>query len=85
MDPVVGMQVDFVATDALAFTLRGDIGGFGVGSDFSWGTLAAAKYEFTESASGFVGYRILDIDYDDSDFVFDAQMGGLVLGFMIRF
>jgi len=84
-DPVVGMQVDFAMTEKLGLGVRGDIGGFGVGSEFSWGLVTAAKYDFTDLVSGYAGYRILDIDYEETDFVFDAQMGGPIFGMMFRF
>jgi len=84
-DPVIGAQVDFSVTEKLGLMARGDIGGFGVGSEFSWGAIGAAKYDFSELTSGYAGYRVLDIDYDETDFVFDAQMGGPILGMMFRF
>jgi hypothetical protein len=47
VDPFVGGRVRFGLTDAADFTLRGDVGGFGVGSTFTWNTQALLGYRFT--------------------------------------
>jgi hypothetical protein len=36
VDPLVGLKLHHKAGDRWRFTLQGDIGGFGVGSDFAW-------------------------------------------------
>ena len=36
IDPIVGGQVNFDLTEQFFIVLRGDIGGFGAGSDFAW-------------------------------------------------
>jgi len=36
IDPIIGVRMMVDLTEKLAVTLRGDIGGFGVGSDFAW-------------------------------------------------
>jgi hypothetical protein len=44
LDPVVGARVRYAVAPGHELFLRGDIGGFGVGSDFSW--QAAGGYGF---------------------------------------
>src|SRR5262245_12852916 len=39
IDPIVGGQVNFGLTERLFIVLRGDVGGFGAGSDFAWSAL----------------------------------------------
>jgi hypothetical protein len=36
IDPIIGARAAVNLTEKLIFNLRGDIGGFGVGSDFTW-------------------------------------------------
>ena len=86
-DPVIGARaVSRLGRDWRLLT-RLDVGGFGVGSDFSWGFLATAEYRFSERLRWGIGYRILDIDYDEGRgadrFVFDTRQAGLITG--VRF
>jgi hypothetical protein len=39
--------------------------------------------ESKDAVSG--GYRILDIDFEDSTFVFDGTLEGIQIGLMIKF
>jgi hypothetical protein len=80
IDPVVGARVIYDVTDRLNVSLRGDIGGFGVGSDLAWGAAAIGHYKLTDRWSLDAGYKILDIDYADGPRGIDMQMTGPVLG-----
>jgi len=40
LDPMIGVRATVDFTEKLSFRLKGDIGGFGVGSDFTWNALA---------------------------------------------
>jgi hypothetical protein len=42
-------------------------------------------YQWTAMFSTTVGYRYLDVDYDEGDFVYDVYQDGLVLGLSWRF
>ncbi len=48
--------------DRLSLTGYGDIGGFGVGSDFTWQAIAALDWRVSEKSSASVGYRWIQID-----------------------
>jgi opacity protein-like surface antigen len=69
--------------------MRGDIGGFGVGSHFTWSVATIVAYQVSEHISLGAGYRMLDINYSDGkgsdQFRFDVQMRGPMLGFAIHF
>lgn len=88
VDPVVGARWG-VAGERWSFWLRGDIGGFGVGSDFSWNAVAAVSFKVSDRIRLGAGYRILDIDYEDgtgeSRFLYDSQMFGIVSGLIFSF
>ncbi len=63
-DPVIITRVTFDAADKWLFTFRGDFGGFGVGSTFTWQLQGYVGYQFTKTFRTTVGYRIISIDYD---------------------
>jgi hypothetical protein len=67
--------------------LRGDIGGFGVGSDLTWNLVGLVDFKPWKHVSLFGGYRALYQDYEDgsgvNEFKFDATMHGPILGLNI--
>jgi hypothetical protein len=86
VDPIIGLKgrmplggSKFFVSGALV------LGGFGVGSDFMWDGLINLGYQWTAMFSTTVGYRYLDVDYDEGDFVYDVYQDGLVLGLSWRF
>jgi len=90
VDPFIGGRLMLGIADSVDFTLRGDIGGFGVGSDFTWNTQALVGYRFTllgAKAEAWGGYRALSQDYTDGSghkaFKWDVIMHGPVLGMSI--
>ena len=63
VDPIVGVRSKMDLTDKLSLSVEGDVGGFGVGSDFTWNAQGSFGYQFTPGFSAFVGYRALYVDY----------------------
>ena len=88
-DPVIGARYAAPLGRNWRFLGRADIGGFGVGSDFSWGLLASAEFQATEKIKWGIGYRILDVDFDEGRgadrFVYNTRQAGLVTGVVIGF
>ena len=84
VDPMVGARLGLDFSDRWFGLARGDIGGFGAGSEFSWQALGAIGYRFDSLGrySALAGYRYLDVDYDDEGFLFDIGMGGPTIGFI---
>jgi hypothetical protein len=66
VDPFVGARAQIDLTKKLWFNLRGDVGGFGVGSKFSWNSVGIFGYRFTPALTGMLGYRAMYIDYEKS-------------------
>jgi hypothetical protein len=66
VDPIIGARLCADLTDKLVFNLRGDIGGFGVGSDFSWNGVALLEYRINPRVTAGLGYRVLYLDYKPS-------------------
>lgn len=85
VDPYIGVRV--LQPIAGHWTLMGyaDIGGFGVGSDFTWQALVGINYDLSKTFAAKFGYRYLDVDYDKNGFVYDMANSGLYLGLGIRF
>jgi hypothetical protein len=88
-DPVLITRLSTDIKDKWLFQFRGDLGGFGVGSDFTWQLQAYAGYRFTEVFQLTAGYRILGIDYDkgvDKErFIFNMNEFGPVVRFGFNF
>jgi opacity protein-like surface antigen len=83
-DPIVGARLWLPLAGSFSGILRGDIGGFGVGSDLTWQLGAHLRYAFSNSFSALVGYRYLVVDYEtgegQSRFVYDMTIQGPTLG-----
>lgn len=91
VDPIVGMRWTNQLSDSWDIRLRGDIGGFGIASDFTWSASASALYSFSDRFVLELAYRALDVDFDNgkaSDqgfFAYDTTTHGPLLGLLIRF
>ena len=64
-DPFVGGRIEVGLTDWLRYKLRGDVGGFGIGSDFSYQGLALFDWRANETIGVVFGYRIIGFDYEE--------------------
>jgi len=87
LDPIVGVRWGWDMTDKWKLSLRGDIGGFGLGSDFAWNLVGLIFFKPWKNVAIVGGYRVLALDYEDSDafsrFEMDTTMHGPILGFNI--
>jgi len=67
LDPMIGARMRYTVAPGHELWLRGDIGGFGIGSDVSWQAIGAYGFEFGTyqgiTFSGVIGYRALYVDY----------------------
>jgi hypothetical protein len=93
VDPLVGVRLRHQFAPGWNFVASGDVGGFGVGSKFSWQALAALNYDFYVhngiTWSGMAGYRALYVDYSKgsglSEYGFNMTMHGPIIGITARF
>ena len=83
-DPIVGGRWWFNFADKWALIVRGDIGGFGVGSDLTWQALGLIDWQPFKYVSFTAGYRALYQDYEDGSFKYDATTQGPLLGLNIK-
>jgi hypothetical protein len=65
VDPLIGLNYDIPVSSRVRFTVRGDIGGFGVGSDLTWHALTKFTYQQSDRFSWYLGYRAIAYDYED--------------------
>jgi hypothetical protein len=88
-DPIVITRLSAYIKDKWLFQFRGDIGGFGIGSDLTWQLQAYTGYRFGKVFQLTAGYRYLKVDYDkgaDSErFVFNMASSGPVIRFGFNF
>jgi hypothetical protein len=89
IDPVVGMAWTPRISERWMARLRGDIGGFGVGSDFAYQLVGIVGWDFARRWSLIFGYRYLDMDYETGSgsdlFRYDVATSGPQVGFSFRF
>lgn len=89
VDPIVGLKLKHRLGGRLTFTMEGDIGGFGAGSDFSWQLFPVVGIDLNKRATLAMGYRALSNDYHtgsgDQSFEYDVVTQGMVLGAMFHF
>jgi opacity protein-like surface antigen len=82
-DPYVGIMWEPRRGD-WEYLLEADVGG-GIDVDFAWSVSLGAAYHFNDRYALAGGYRFIDIDFEDDEFVFDGTMDGIQIGLMITF
>jgi len=88
-DPILITRLTADIRDKWLFQFRGDLGGFGVGSKFTWQFQAYAGYKFTKVFQLTAGYRYMSMDYDKgtdtSRFIYDVDTFGPEISFGFHF
>jgi hypothetical protein len=93
VDPLVGARSLWALSKRWNLSLAGGVGGFGVGSHFTWHAHSLVGYRFDllgeDNAQVFGGYRALYQDYTDGSgvdkFEWDVTLHGPILGLSIHF
>lgn len=65
IDPSIGLRYETALSDKWTFTARGDVGGFGVGSDLLVHGILTIRRQQTERFGWFLGYRVIRFDYEE--------------------
>jgi hypothetical protein len=92
-DPFIGARLTHTLHPGEELMLRGDFGGFGVGSQFTWQLLGTYTSYLGSHAgidfNGYLGYKALSVDYDQGvgtgRYEFDVIQHGPVVGLNGRF
>jgi hypothetical protein len=92
-DPVIGLRLRHRFTPNQEMFVRGDIGGFGLGSQFAWQAVAAYSYawQFTGyQIAAVLGFRALGVNYSaasgtDTVSSINQVLYGPIIGASFRF
>lgn len=92
VDPLVGARLRYTLAPGHELFVRGDIGGFNVGSKFSWQAVGGYDFDFAiyngYTFSGIIGYRALFVDYVKGQgrtrYAYDMLQHGPILGISVR-
>jgi hypothetical protein len=93
LDPLIGLRWRQQFSADKELMVKGDVGGFGAGSEFSWQALATFNWEFCRTESvvwkAVVGYRALSVDYSQGSgrtlYEYDMVQHGPILGVSAAF
>jgi hypothetical protein len=85
VDPVLGGRFRLNCNKGWYATLKGDAGGFGIGSQVTYQTIATIGKEFKKKYSLQAGYRYFAVDYKNAGFLYNVHMNGPILGFNLRY
>jgi hypothetical protein len=90
-DPVVGVRWIYPFANDWSFKARGDIGGFGIGSDFTSVVELGVMYDITQNWQVDVRFKSLWVDYEEGTegqrdrFTYDTANYGPIIGMTYRF
>ena len=89
VDPMVVARIKSPLEEKLVYHFRGEIGGFGIGSDLAWQIQAYAAYRFSELFHMTAAYRVISLDYENGKgqdrFRYDVDTSGPVISFGFNF
>lgn len=84
-EPLLGARLGLQVSPSITLGLRGDVSGFGIGSDVTWNLLAGLDWRFSRNVSLRAAYRIYELVYDTEEdgreFDVYVQEQGIWLGF----
>ena len=79
-DPILGAIGQWALGEKFDFEVRGDIGGFGIGSEFTSQMSGLFLWRVGEKIRIPFGYRVISYQIRSGDVWLSTNMGGLVLG-----
>lgn len=85
VDPIVGARVVTRLAPQWSAMLYADVGGFGVGSQFTVVAAGMVNYHVTERLTVSGGIRVMGLNYDDGNTKANVTMAGPILGVSWRF
>jgi hypothetical protein len=88
-DPMLIARIKHNPVKKFMYEVRGEIGGFGIGSDLAWQIQAYAGYRFSKLFHITGGYRVISLDYSTGEgenrFLYDIDTFGPVIRFGFNF
>jgi len=83
VDAIVGLRGKMALSPKLFATGKFDLGGGG--SKFTWQIFAGGGYNINEKIALIGGYRVLDVNYNKNNFVYDMNQRGPIMGLGFKF
>ncbi len=85
IDPIIGVAGNYALAERWELFGAAEIGGFGVGANNEWSLIGGANYLVNDWFAVTAGWRILSVDYDGNDIVYDVTQSGPLIGASFRF
>lgn len=82
-DGVAGLRGKAAVSKKMFVTGKFDLGGGG--SNFTYQIFGGAGYNVTPKVALIFGYRVLDVNYDKNNFVYDMNQRGPIVGLGFKF
>lgn len=83
VDGVVGLRAKTAVSQKVFITGQFDLGGGG--SEFTWHLFAGGGYNINSKVALIFGYRVLDVDYNKNNFLYDMNQRGPIVGIGFKF
>jgi hypothetical protein len=80
IDPIVGLTLHLPLGEKVSLDFRGDVGGFGVGSKFTWQAFPYVRWRAWKTVSLQGGYRVLAIDFENGSGIQRVKYDVVLLG-----
>jgi hypothetical protein len=84
-DPVIAARYSLRFTESWGFTISGDIGGFGAGSEFTWQLLGTINYRANDWLELRAGYRHMNVQRERRGTDIDISLSGPIIAATFRF
>lgn len=88
-DPMLIARIKHNPVKKFMYEFRGEIGGFGIGSNFAWQVQAYAGYRFSKLFHMTAGYRVISLNYETGEgedrFLYNVDTFGPVIRFGFNF
>ena len=89
LDPLIAARFTIPMESKWRLGIQGDIGGFGISSDFAWQVFPFVGYRFSQLFELGAGYRAIGMKYEtgsgDDYFLYDMVIFGPQLGLVFHF
>jgi hypothetical protein len=82
-DGFAGVRAAYILSDKWSLFAYGD--GGGGGTKYSWQVITGANYNVSKTFVAKVGYRIISMDYETNNFLYNVRTSGVFAGLGIRF
>jgi opacity protein-like surface antigen len=84
-DGIGGFRVERKLTNDWWLTAYADYGGGGSGSNSTWQALLGASYLVDDGITARFGYRVLSVDYEQTQLLYNLKTSGIYAGVAMRF